>query len=321
MGPISLTPPVGLAIGSHRWNVSSDSPRYVAMLAERYRLTPSQPHDFPDVVANIARRLRDSPARTTDQLIVRSTAHGYRLITDPITIELESRDGGYRADVAVTDDSMSDELIGFHLWLLVNRMMLIMNRMLLHAAAVEIDGQTVVICGDSGAGKSTLTVALGLQGGTVLAEDWLLVNCSLPSTTISGVSSVMRLCVDSAERLLPGRLEHAVASTDGKEKRVFDSASLFASAPALEFAPHRIFVLSAGEHDLIEPASPLELTRHLTAAAKWTLRFAERDDYASFLGLAAGFATSVPVYRLRRSTDFRNLPTLVELVRSCRESP
>jgi hypothetical protein len=327
-----MTAPVGLAIGSHRWNVSGDELSVVALLAERYRLTPTEPHATAHVVAHITRDPQqphdpsEPQAELTDQLVVRPTATGFRLATDPVTIHLDTVERPYRANIIVTDASMADELLGFHLWLLVNRMMLIMGRMVVHAAAIDIDGQTLVLCGASGAGKSTLTAALGLAGGTILAEDWLLADASSSTPTVSGVSPVMRLTAETADHLFAGRLGHAVDSDDGRDKRVFDSGTLFASAPGVDRTPNRLFILNAG-HELnaghmpgLTPASALDVTRYLADSAKATLRFTDREDYLSFLELVGTVAASMPAYHLRRSTDFSDLPRLVDLVRNCREA-
>lgn len=324
--PLAMSEPVGLTIGSHRWNVSGDDRRVVDLLAERYRLTPTAPHPNAHVVAHIARNPQQTqePGQPqpglTDQLVVEPTSTGFRLTTDPITIHLDTIDRPHHASIIVTDASMGEELLGFHLWLMVNRMMLIMDRMVVHAAAVEIDGQTLVLCGQSGAGKSTLTVALGLAGGTILAEDWLLVDASSPTPTVSGVSPVMRLTADSADHLLAGRLGHAVDSDDGRDKRVFDSGTLFASASGVDRTPDRLFMLSVGPEAGLVPASGLDVTRYLADSAKVTLRFTDRGDYVSFLGLVGTVVSSVPAYHLRRSTDFGDLPQLVDLVRNCREA-
>ena len=49
------------------------------------------------------------------------------------------------------------------------------GRLTLHAGAVEIDGKAIVLLGKSGAGKSTLVAALCQRGGTMLADDCVVV--------------------------------------------------------------------------------------------------------------------------------------------------
>lgn len=52
-----------------------------------------------------------------------------------------------------------------------------MNRfLLLHAAAVERDGQALIMTADSGAGKSTLAAALGYDGWRLLGDEFALVD-------------------------------------------------------------------------------------------------------------------------------------------------
>lgn len=48
--------------------------------------------------------------------------------------------------------------------------------LLLHAGAVERDGQTMLMTGDSGAGKSTLSATLGWSGWRLLGDEFALVD-------------------------------------------------------------------------------------------------------------------------------------------------
>ncbi len=49
---------------------------------------------------------------------------------------------------------------------------------LLHAAAIEVSGQAIVLCGPSGAGKTTLTLAFARRGHRFLTEEMVLIDRS-----------------------------------------------------------------------------------------------------------------------------------------------
>ncbi len=90
-------------------------------------------------------------------------------------IEIVSEPDGFcvAVDATVQLRGIAEEaLLGRFVWE-VNRMVRSTpgTRILIHAAAVEIDGRGVLLCGASGSGKSTLALALVERGARYLSDE------------------------------------------------------------------------------------------------------------------------------------------------------
>jgi hypothetical protein len=68
---------------------------------------------------------------------------------------------------------------------------------LLHAAALEVDGRALVLCGASGAGKTTLTLALASRGFRLLTEEVVLITSD---GVVRGLPRPMHVPHDSSQR-------------------------------------------------------------------------------------------------------------------------
>lgn len=68
---------------------------------------------------------------------------------------------------------------------------------LLHAAAIEIDGRALVLCGPSGAGKTTLTLALASRGFRLLTEEVVWID---QAGMVRGLPRPLHVPEDNAQR-------------------------------------------------------------------------------------------------------------------------
>ena len=307
--------PVELSIGSHRWSVVSGRDRYVDLLADRFRI-PLGPAQCDADLKLVVRT--DSVARplSTDRIDVARRGDLVTLSSDPAVLRIERSEGAARAELVVRDPTMSDDLLGYHLWMLVNRSMLELDRFLLHGAALVVDGRTVVVCGMEDAGKSTLATALALEGATVLSEDWLLVTRKDELVLVSGVSSTMRLDDDTCDWLLDGPPAGVTRTTDPQQKLAFDASLIGSSAPAVDHRPDRLYLLTVGDDVAQRPASALSAVRHIVESTKWMLRIGSRDDAGRYLDAVTALVGSVPCVALQRTSRRSDMPRVIEAIRS-----
>jgi hypothetical protein len=89
----------------------------------------------------------------------------------------------------------------------VDALLLTLGAIRLHGAAIEFGGSTNMFLGDKGAGKSTTSLALGLAGGRVLADDQLLVRRTDGGIRVSGVDGNVRLTTKTESHFLTEPLD------------------------------------------------------------------------------------------------------------------
>jgi hypothetical protein len=165
--------------------------------------------------------------------------------------------------------------------------------LVLHASAVDIDGQAVAFVGTSGFGKSSLTAALYSCGHSVIADDVVAVDLS--SSPPMAIPAFPQLRLDP-------EVAHSLARSDSsllplhplEWKHGFRVADSFSGAPT----PLSLIYLLGPEspsttlqpHDVL-----IELVRHSFPARLL------RSGGAPHLRQCASLASRVPVRRLARS--------------------
>jgi len=314
----SATPPGHrqFRIGSLRCRVASDPHGYAELLAERYRanLEPCDDTVGPHDLVFEFRENTDRSPTSTDRLIVEPTADGHRFVADPVTVELIGRPDHRRLVVTVTNPALDRELLSFHFWIVVNRALLLLDRVMLHAAAFVVNERVIVVCGDNGAGKSTLGVAFGLRGATLLSEDSVIATRRSTAFVVAGVSPQMRVPRPTEDRLLPGRLLDHRITEDGRNKRLVDADQLFDSRWGHDLPPDRIVFLRAADRVATRPLSRRDALLRLIDNTRHSYRFAASGDISDHLDLVTDLAAAVPAFEATRTTDLDDLDDLMELI-------
>ena len=303
-------------IGSLRCSVVSDPHGYADTLAELYRVDVEIDTAQP-AAADLTFEFVESPAARvaeTNQLLVEAIPGGHRLTTDAAAIEMTRRGGRQHLTVTVTDPSIDGAELSFHFWILLNRALLLLDRLLLHAAAFVVDGRVIVVCGDNGAGKSTLSVAFGLRGASLLSDDSLLVVRRVDGFVVSGLTSQMRIPRETEDRLLAGRVLHRQITEDGRNKRLVDADQLFTTRLGLDMAPDRLVFLRRGDQTRVSALSGGETLLGLINNTRFGYRFGDVADVSDHLDLVADLALSVPGFEAIRTDSLDELDALVELI-------
>lgn len=180
--------------------------------------------------------------------------------------------------------------------------------LVLHASAVETDGDAVAFLGGSGYGKSSIAAALHSRGHGIVADDVTPLNFNTGLVTVSSGFPQLKLSPEVAaflgydtDSLL--QLQHG----DGKLRcRVTQGFS------QIPLPLRHIYVLAGGSIPEIEPLRPqeafLELVRH-----SYPTRMLQQGGASHFLKCTS-LAEKVPVSRLRNPYSLSSLPQLVQLV-------
>ena len=177
----------------------------------------------------------------------------------------------------------------------------------LHAAAVEVDGEAIVLAAPGTFGKTTLAAAFWRAGYRVLTEDLVCLRSSNGFSALAG-PAMIRLRRDVAEQLdlpdaevvieTPSRVCFALA---GKRRGTSDPVPIRA-----------VVILLPSEDELrLELADKPDAVRDL-----WTLcgLFPTEEDYERRFNVVADLVEAVPVYNLERALRFHELDRVIERI-------
>jgi hypothetical protein len=182
--------------------------------------------------------------------------------------------------------------------------------LVLHASAVEINGNVCAFMGSKGAGKSSLAAAFYSLGFSVLTDDNLPVADDNNAPRVFPGLPMLRLSPNVASSL--GR--HLQRQSDGlhndrEQKPRFCIADRFSDAP---LPLRRAYVIEQGASERIELLGSreafLELVRH-----SFPTRLSQPSAVSHF-NQCASLVKRIPVFRLKRSSKLSELPELVKLI-------
>lgn len=178
----------------------------------------------------------------------------------------------------------------------------------LHAAAIELDGEAVVLAAPGTFGKTTLAAAFHCAGYRLLSEDTACVRPHDPPLVIPG-PAMLRLRHDVAERLGVPRATEVGTVADDRVHLALDPAGRGNSDPV----PLKAIVLLRRDEDglRIERVEPAQAVRDIWALS---FRLPTAADRARCFEQAADLARAVPVWNLHRALTFEDLPATVDFV-------
>jgi hypothetical protein len=288
--------------------------RYASMLAGVYGVTLVRGSSASDLVIDVRDDLRPAPGPHGDRLIAHRTPSGCVLESDPMTCVVRADAAPTRVSVAVHDPAMREDLLAYHFWILMNRALLAVDRVLLHAAGLRFRSSVSLFIGPKGAGKSTIAIALARAGAELIAEDHLLGRRAGGRTLVSGCSGRLRVTARTERHFLDGLLDGETAiDVSGVPKKQFAADRFFAARPHAEQAVDRVFFPRVGDRFGVRAMSRrLALLRTVDAIGS-TVRLHDRRDHADFLALLAELL-AVPCYELELSPRLDDLGRLVDLL-------
>ena len=177
----------------------------------------------------------------------------------------------------------------------------------LHAAAIDVGGEAIILAAPGTLGKTTLSAAFWRSGHRVLSEDLTCLRLAPEPAAIPG-PAMIRLRRDVAEEIdLPD--VDVVVETPTRVCFAFDGARRGDCSPV----PIRAVVLLLTSDDDIR----LERVDAATAVRDlWTLcgLFPTDEDFARRFEAVTDLADAVPVYSLSRALRFDNLDRVVERI-------
>jgi len=267
-----------------------------------------------DVTISIRVEPRFAASSLNDRLVVRREAGVSIIESDPLT-------GVVRADVSpadvaftVHDPALRDDGLAYHFWILFNRALLLLDRMILHAAALRYRNSVSLFAGPKGAGKSTISAALGGAGAELLADDHVLARRVDSRTMVSGCNGRMRVTAKTERFYLDGRLGPETIDVSGVSKKEFPADRFFAVRAHEARVVDRLFFPHVGTRFAVRRVTRQDALLRLMAINGSMLRFHARSDYADFLARLTDVLGSLPAYDLELSPSLDELDRLVSLL-------
>jgi len=320
---MTASPRAMLRFGSFHGRLESARQEYTDALAlvfgvGLHPLTPEQEasRHFDLIIADAPTLLvSDAAAVRPNYLQLGGTPDCPVITTDALRAEL--RLGRQPVDIQLTvlrGDVPFSELC-VHFGVMVHKMLFHLDRVILHAAAVQVDGGVCIFVGDKGAGKSTTCLALAKAGGTVLGEDSVILRRSGGRYLVSGGDERSRVTERTERHFFAAPLAVQARDFAGTMKKEIRMGDYFRSAPFQDFPPHRlVFPRVTGQFQL-RPLKAQPALLKLIAYNGHFQRFEGARDQAEFLDFLAGFIATVSCWELTLSDDLTELDLLARQLR------
>jgi hypothetical protein len=319
---VTASPPALLRFGSFSGRLQSEREEYTGALAlvfgvGLHPLTPAL-----DAARQFELDIEDSsgaggtaPVRP-NYLQLGGTPVRPTITTDALEAVLHLDRQPVRIRIAVLRDDVPFAAMCVHFGVVLHKILFHLDRVILHAAAVELDGIVSLFVGDKGAGKSTTCLALARAGGTVLGEDQVVLRRSGQGYLVSGSDERSRVTERTERHFFAEPLTVPARDFAGTMKKEVRMGDYFRSAPFRDFSPHRLLFPRVSGRFLLNPLKAQQALLRMMASNGHFQRFEGARDQAAFLDFLAGFIASVTCYELSLSDDLSDLELLAGQLRS-----
>jgi hypothetical protein len=289
------------------------NPRYVELLTPLFRIWPSPDIDAaPDLelVVVDGEECRPRVEQVEDIMRIESSGGTVRVTTAMTELTLDRDVVPNRAELVVHAAGQDPLNVEHYLVMVIHKLLQLFGRLRLHGAAVVLRGRTYVVLGDKGAGKSTLALALGRAGGTVLADDQLVVRYANGEVSVSGVDGDLRLTDETERHFFSEPIDAVPQDFAGTPKKEVPLAELVPAQPRLDHAPDVLLFSRVGTELGIKDHSRSAALHRIVGGILHLHRFAGADDMREFLGMVTAFVNAVTVYELTLSPCLGDLAGL-----------
>ncbi len=312
-----------LRVGSFQGRLETDRQEYADALAlvfgaevHPFPAVPSDPPGFECRIATRAPAELTIPAALSPGGMLLGGSPACRTITtEALHAEVQRNGERPRIAVWVREGQVSRFALSVHFAVVLNKILFLLDRVILHAAAVRWQDAVHLFVGEKGSGKSTICLALARAGGTVLGEDRVVLRRTERGFFASGGDDRSRVTEQTERHFFPEPLAVAPRDFGGTPKKEIRLGDFFPSEPYRDFPVHRVFFpCITGRFRARRLKAQPALLRLMRHAGQFH-RFAGAADQESFLDLLSGLAAAIPVYELELSTDLQDLDRLPDRLR------
>lgn len=322
---MTTSSPAMLRFGSFHGRLMSARQEYTDALAlvfgvGLHQLTAEQDarRHFDLVIADSSTLVADTDASAAplNSLTLGGTRERPTIATDALHAELRLDRHPVDIRLTVLRSGVPFPAMCVHFGVVIHKILFHFDRLMLHAAAVQVEDEVCLFVGDKGAGKSTTCLALARAGCTVLGEDQVVLWRSGAGYLVSGGDERSRVTERTERHFFVEPLAVPARDFAGTMKKEIPMKDYFRSEPFRDFPPRRLlFPQVTGRFELRRLKAQAALRRMMAYNGHFQ-RFEGARDQATFLDFLAGFIATVSCWELTLSDDLTELDTLVEKLRN-----
>jgi hypothetical protein len=309
-----------LDLGSLAAHVTAARDLYLDALAELFCAAPrpvAADEAPPDAEITVREREGwppDDVRVPADGLVIAEAPSGAEIHTEALSLQLRRRPTPIAIAITVRTPGMPGWALKVHLGVALFKALALLDRLMLHAAAVQVGGSVSAFVGPKGAGKSTACLALARAGATVLAEDRVLLARAGDRFVVSGCGERSRITAKTERHFFAEPLPVPARDVDGVLKKEFPAGAMFSWRPYRDHPLDRLFFLRVGPRFAAAPLSRRQALVELLRETRGWHRFSGEEDHRRHLAFLGACVEALPAFRLELSEDLAELPALVTLL-------
>jgi hypothetical protein len=292
-------------------------PRHFELFPFHFRAWPEPDEpSAPDVELTIHDdpRLRTRIEELDDRLEIHDGAGTTRIESTISELVIDERTHPTRSQLVLWPTGQDPKKVEHYVVMNLRTLLRRLGRIQLHGAAATLGTRTVVLLGDKGAGKSTLSLAIGRGGGTVLADDQLMLHVHGAEVRISGVDGGLRVTEQTERHFFAEPLQYEPQDFGGTMKKEVPLRAHVPATPGVDVVPTACYFPCVGERLEVVPIGRAVAMRRILDAVVPLHRFAGPIDQQDFVRAITTFVRSVDVFDLTLSPDLHELDRVVDVV-------
>jgi hypothetical protein len=245
-----------------------------------------------------------------DGMVIVDSPSAPEVHTETLSVRLLRDRTPARILVSVFNPKMAERDLKVHLSVVLFKVLFLLDRLMLHAAAVDFRGSVGIFLGGKGAGKSTTCLSLARAGGTILAEDRVILKKAGSGFFVSGCGERSRITAKTERHFFSAPLPLEPIDVEGVLKKQFPAGLFFSSMPYRDYPAERIFFNHVGARFRITKLSKGEALINLLRETQAWHRFAGAEDHRRHLRFLRACVEALPAFRLELSPDLGEMEKL-----------
>jgi hypothetical protein len=319
----SPAPPVTLRFGSWWGHLAFDHPEYLEAVrlvfgAELYPpLPPGGP--TPQFECRILGPEHGDPAHGAQVppggMLLEENGSLRTITTEVLHVELRLDSTPTPLRIWIRPTEIPAGRLHFHISVIFHKVLFLMDRIVLHGAAVRWEDSINLFIGEKGAGKSTICLALARRGATVLGEDRLVLRKSEGKFLVSGGDERSRVTERTEQHFFDQPLAAPSRDFAGTLKKEIRLGDYFRSQPFQDFPPGRLFFPRITGRLRSAPLKSQPALLKLMGHTAIFHYFAGPLDQQRFFDFLADFIATIPAFVVELSHNLEELERLGEHLR------